>query len=194
MSLYQNAQWGFQIDLPQGWKEPGIFHKLFSGTGPEFFGPHEKVRKKYSTETPDPTNEAALKFVVSPIPLEPTVEKQQSFLEHSAGMHKHNVIDTGTITLLGKIHATIVYEAPRPGFDNILVYRFKKYHLIFNQIEYVVTAKLATLPHSYLQPVMSQEYQEVPLAVKNAPAVTRLQAVYMYAEDYDDILSTFKLL
>jgi hypothetical protein len=196
MSTYRNKQWGFEITLPLGWLEPGLLHKLLHGydsTNPEFFGPNEKIRKKYSSQSPDPANEAALKFTIGPISPEPTVEQHQRNLEVIAKRHKHCIRDTGKIQVLGKDHATIVYEVPRPKFENILVYRFKNYHLIFKGIEYVITSKLATLPHTNWPLELGQEYLQVPPQIRRAPNITNLQAVYMYDQDYDDIVSTFLL-
>jgi hypothetical protein len=182
---YQNKR--FEIELPDNWRAPGLLGRLVGmDKNPEFYGPNEEIRVKYDENTP--RNEAALKFAIGPIYPEPSVEQHQKNLESIAMVHRHNVIKTGTINVLGKEHATIVYEVPR--IKDLLVYRLKNYHLIFNQTEFVATANMATLEYSFWP---SEWHQHMPSSLRHSPQITGLQAVYMFEEDYDDIIKTFKL-
>jgi hypothetical protein len=84
----------------------------------EFFGP----------------GESSMKFAIGPICPEPTVEEQRCNLERIASKHGHSVLTTGEIEVAGKKHATMTCEVPHVGV-------LKNYSLIFDGIEYLVTAR-----------------------------------------------------
>jgi hypothetical protein len=77
---------------------------------------------------------SSIKFAIGRIHPEPTVEEQQRNLERIASRHGHNVLTTGEIEVAGKKHATMTCEVPHVGV-------LKSYSLIFDGIEYLVTAR-----------------------------------------------------
>ncbi len=120
MALYRNAHWRFEITMPDGWKEPGFLKRAFNrydSANPELIGSHEKIRVRYSKDSPEPNSEARLTFSIVPISPEPTVEQHQNDLAIIARRHHHFVREMGRITVLGKDHATMVYEIPRVGMS-----------------------------------------------------------------------------
>jgi hypothetical protein len=122
---YRNQHWGFEIDLPLGWTEPNFFRRLLS------FG-------RYAKQSVHPgfyaCDGSSLKIAIGPISLVPSAEQQRMNLEVIAHRHGHEVIETGTIDLGGKIHATMVCRIPGVGI-------IKNYSLIFGTTEYFVTAQ-----------------------------------------------------
>lgn len=77
---------------------------------------------------------SSIKFAIGPICPEPTVEEQKRNLERIARKHGHTVLATGEIEVAGKRHATMTSEVPHVGI-------LKNYSLIFDGIEYLVTAR-----------------------------------------------------
>jgi len=77
---------------------------------------------------------SSIKFAIGPICPEPTVEEQKHNLERIASKHGHTVLTTGEIEVAGKRHATMTCEVPHVGL-------LKNYSLIFDGIEYLVTAR-----------------------------------------------------
>ena len=75
-----------------------------------------------------------MKFAIGPICPEPTVDEQKQNLERIASKYGHTVLTTGEIEVAGKRHATMTCEVPRVGL-------LKNYSLIFDGIEYLVTAR-----------------------------------------------------
>lgn len=122
---YKNRKWGFELDLPTGWGEPGFFKHLFSffryaqqSTQPEFYGPAG----------------ASLKLAIGPISPVPSLQEQQRNLERIAAKYGHEVIEIGEIDVGGKSHATMLCDIPGVGV-------VKNYSLIFQGKEYLVTAQ-----------------------------------------------------
>lgn len=170
MKIYRSNRMRFEITLPDKWSEPGFFHRLFrpyDPDNPEFFGP----------------NGAGLKFAIGPISPEPNLDEHQRNLERIAMKYGHRVLEIGSIEVCGKNHATMVYEMPltrRPpvvmGCPEIIAtlellgprLRLKNYHLIFHGIEYVITAKVASIN----QDIFIHEYEDT----------------------YDNIVRTFKVI
>ena len=77
---YHNSQWRFDLDLPNGWAEPGLLKRVFSfprhaqqSANPEFYGP----------------SGASLKIAIGPISPVPSVEEQQKNLERIAAKYGH---------------------------------------------------------------------------------------------------------
>jgi hypothetical protein len=77
---------------------------------------------------------SAIKFAIGPISPEPTVAQQRHALEAIALKHGHTVLSTGEIDVGGQMHATMTCDVPRVGV-------LKNYSLIFDGIEYFITAK-----------------------------------------------------
>ena len=75
-----------------------------------------------------------MKFAIGPICPEPTVDEQKQNLERIASKYGHTVLTTGQIEVAGKRHATMTCEVPHVGL-------LKNYSLIFDGIEYLVTAR-----------------------------------------------------
>lgn len=122
---YRNRHWGFELDLPSGWAEPGFFKRLLSlgryaqqRMHPEFYGP----------------GGSSIKIAVGPISPVPSAEQQQSNMEAIARRHGHEVIETGTIDVGLKNHASMLCRVPGIGV-------LKNYSLIFGTTEYFVTAQ-----------------------------------------------------
>lgn len=122
---YQNQHWGFELDLPPGWGEPGFFKRLFSvgryaqqAANPEFYA----------------RDGSSIKIAVGPISPVPSAEQQQSNLGAIARRHGHDVIEAGTINVGGRSHATMLCRVPGVGV-------LKNYSLIFGTMEYLVTAQ-----------------------------------------------------
>ncbi len=125
MRTYRNRVWRFELQLPVGWKEPGIIARtLFffrygaQSSQPEFYGP----------------NGVSMKFAIGPISPEPSAEQQQNTLQHIAMKRGEQVISVGTIQVAGRRHATMTVDIPYVG-------RVKHYSLIFHGIEYLVSAR-----------------------------------------------------
>ena len=121
---YQNKHWGFKLDFPAGWFEPGFFKRLFSSgryaqqdVYPEFYGPEG----------------ASIKIMSGPISPVPSTE-QQINLKTIAEKHGHDVIETGTIKVGGISHATMTCRIPDAGV-------LKNYSLIFGRTEHFITAR-----------------------------------------------------
>ena len=122
---YRNQRWGFELDLPPGWAEPGFFRRLLSfgryaqqGVHPEFYS----------------RGGSSIKIAIGPISPVPSAEEQQRNLVSIAGRHGHDVIETGTMQVGGKDHATMLCRVPGVGV-------LKTYSLIFGTTEYLVTAR-----------------------------------------------------
>jgi len=122
---YRNLHWGFQLDFPSGWGEPGFFKHLLSfgryakqGVHPEFYG----------------RDGSSIKIAIGPISPVPSAEEQRSNLKAIASRHGHDVIETSTINVSGRDHATMLCRVPRVGV-------LKNYSLIFGTTEYFVTAQ-----------------------------------------------------
>ena len=105
-----------RLDLPEGWRP---IHPPRSAAGHmEFSGP----------------SGSSIKFTIGPICPDPTVEEQKRNLERIASKHGHTVLTTGEIEVAGKTHATMICEVPHVGI-------LKNYSLIFDEIEYLVSAR-----------------------------------------------------
>lgn len=92
MKVYINQVWGSELQLPPGWREPGIIARVlfffrygFQASQPEFYGPCGW----------------SLKFAIGPISPEPTAEQQQQTLKHIAMKRCEQVISVGTIKVGG---------------------------------------------------------------------------------------------
>ncbi|MDH3281224.1 MAG: hypothetical protein OEQ18_08850 [Gammaproteobacteria bacterium] len=109
---------GFQISLPQGWRKPGLLRRLVFMGNPELYGADGR----------------SIKFAIGPISPAPSAEQQRGNLEAIALRHGHDVIETGTINVGGRDHATMVCRVPGVGV-------LKNYSLIFGGTEYFVTAQ-----------------------------------------------------
>ncbi|MGD0294282.1 MAG: hypothetical protein ABSB30_10535 [Terracidiphilus sp.] len=126
---------GFEVVLPEGWRSPGILHRLlrlplrlmFAGPelagGPEFYGPANDT----------------IKFAIGPIAPEPSVAKHQADVAAMAARHGHRVVTVDTVDVAGRTHATMVVDVPLPSGK---VIRVKNYFLIFHGTEYVITSNL----------------------------------------------------
>jgi hypothetical protein len=123
MKRYRNKQWGFELSFPRGWYRPGFFHKLIFPGQAEFFGPHDD----------------SLKFAIAPISAEPDYRRHMESLRRIAKEHGHKVHEVGSIEVGGKHHATMTFTA---AFDPEHRRRLKNYHLVFDGLEFVITASL----------------------------------------------------
>lgn len=179
MSSYANKRWKFEIELSEGWKEPGFFGRLlrpYDSANPELYGPKG----------------AALKFAIGPISPEPSLGQMQRKVESISRKYGHLVIETGSISVLAKEHATIIYHVPLPGNKSL---RLKNYHLVLNGIEFVATGKVALFTgfEGMAGPTPGM-YSQVALAAALIPDYPELLQLYAYTDDYDDIIKTFKLV
>jgi len=113
--IYVNKACGFKVTIPARWTK-GIFLNPYT---PQFYGPSGE----------------SLKFAIGWISPVPDVETQQKNLEGLAKKCGHTVLDIRSITVFGKEHATMLVEIPTVG-------KIKNYSLIFNKIEYLVTANV----------------------------------------------------
>lgn len=125
MSAYHNPVWGFSLQLPTGWREPGViarvflfFHYAAQSSQPEFYGP----------------GGATVKFAIGPISPEPSAEMQQQTLQHIAMKRGEQVIGVSTVQIGGRRHATMTVDIPYVG-------RVKHYSLIFRGTEYLVSPR-----------------------------------------------------
>lgn len=138
---YRDRRLGFEITFPQGWKSPGLLHRLrrlplrlmFASPhlagGPEFYGPRGD----------------SIKFAVGPIYPVPSVSQHQRDVQTMATRHGHKVVEVGTIDLGGRSHATMTVHVPHDS----KCMRLKNYFLIFGGTEYVVTASLRADEEQY---------------------------------------------
>lgn len=179
--LYRNGKLGFEIAFPAGWSEPGLFRRLFGSydpSNPEFLGPGGK----------------GLKFAIGPIQSEPSVDVMHENLRCIAANHGHDVMKLESIFVGGREHATIVYDCLHPKMDQLLVLRFKGYHLVFGGIEYVTTASVAVLPRGIsLTRPQPPDYLRGRMQTEKYGAYAKsIQKIFAYEEDYDDIIRTFR--
>ncbi|MEW6533598.1 MAG: hypothetical protein AB1473_22410 [Thermodesulfobacteriota bacterium] len=122
---YRNRHWGFELELPKGWRPPGYLKRLFwfsryaqQSIHPQFYGP----------------SGAKLKIAVGPIWPVPSVEEQQNNLANIATKYGHRVIEMDEIRVSGKRHATMICRILEVGV-------VKNYSLIFHGTEYLITAQ-----------------------------------------------------
>ena len=169
--------------FPPRWSEPGFIRRLLQGydpDNPEFAGP----------------NGSKLKFAIGPIGPEPDLKAHQDNLRRISLKHGHDPIEIAAIRVCGKDHATIVYDILKPGLEQLLVLRFKNFHLIFSKVEYVVTAHVATLPRGISltrpQALDLNEFHRQRAAYPDYQR--RFPKIYACEEDYDDIIRTFRLV
>ena len=73
-------------------------------------------------------------MAVGPVNPVPSVEEQQKNLQRIAIKYGHEVMQIGRISVAGKDHATMICKIPFVGV-------VKNYSLIFDGIEYLVTAR-----------------------------------------------------
>jgi len=181
--LYRDQKLGFEITLPAGWREPGLSHRLlpsYDPSNPEFSGP----------------GGAGLKFAIGPIQGAPSVDSMHEGLQRIAARFGHDVISLGTIGVSGREHATVVYDCLHPSLDQLLVLRFKNYHLVFGGTEYVITARVAVLPRgiSLSRPQRLDLERFRMQRERYGQQAEALQQVFAYEEDYDDIIRTLRFL
>jgi hypothetical protein len=179
MSLYKNEKWKFEINLPKGWAGSGFLRRLFrpfDPANPELYG----------------SRGVSLKFAIGPISPEPSLKQMQKNIENISRKYGHLVVETGSIPILGKEHATILYHVPISVDRSV---RLKNYHLIFNGIEFVITGKVALFTGiqgmSGPRPGM---YSSAAFAAALIPIYPELLQLYACDDDYDDIIKTFKLI
>lgn len=122
---YRNQHFGFELELPAGWSEPGFFKKVFSAgryaqqsMHPEFYG----------------HNNSSIKIASGPISPGLSAKQQKSNLEKIAQKYGHDVIELDTINVGGINHATMLCRIPGVGV-------IKNYSLIFGSMEYLITAQ-----------------------------------------------------
>ena len=114
---YRNVQFGFELTLPSGWTGPGLLKRMLQASNqPEFFG----------------QSGSSLKVAIGPISPVPTIEQQLANLSAIANRYGHSVIDTGTIQVGKKTHATVTCHIPQVGV-------LKNYSIIFGSTEYFFT-------------------------------------------------------
>ena len=122
MKKYRSSRYNFEIEIPDQWNVRGFFGK--KAKYPEFDGP----------------NNASFGFAIGPIYPEPAVEEQQRNLEKIANKYGHIVQKIDSISVDGKQHATMICKILSAlQTQGILI---KNYSLIFNGMEYLVTAHL----------------------------------------------------
>ena len=122
---YRDANWEFELQLPDGWRGPGFWQRWRRKGSPEFFGPPGD----------------SIKFAIGPISPAPEYRAHAEDLKRIAAQHGHRVIRVGSIEVGGAQHATLMVEVPvAPGRS----LRLKNYALIFNGIEYFATASLSS--------------------------------------------------
>jgi len=119
MKRYKNVKWGFSLSFPPGWKKAGFFKTITSdqATNPEFFGPKG----------------SSIKFAVGPISPQTTAEGQIDLLQNIAMKYGHEVVGTDIIEVNGAKSAVVITNILGLGV-------LKNYSLIFDGIEYLVTA------------------------------------------------------
>ena len=179
--IYRNKSRGFEIALPAGWSEPGVLRRIFGSydsSNPEFFGPDGK----------------SLKFAIGPIHPEPSPIAMHENLRRIAAKHGHDVMKLETISAGGREHATMVYDCLHPSMDQLLVLRFKNYHLVFHGVEYVITARVAILPRgiSLTRPQAPDFERGRMQREKHGEYAKTLQKIFAYDEDYDEVIRTFR--
>ena len=122
---YRDANWEFELQLPDGWRGPGFWQRWRRKGSPEFFGPRGD----------------SIKFAIGPISPAPEYRAHAEDLKRIATQHGHRVIRVGSIEVGDAQHATLTVEVPvAPGRS----LRLKNYALIFNGIEYFATASLSS--------------------------------------------------
>lgn len=143
MIKYRNSRNKFEIELPDEWHGPGLISRLLRmDANPEFYGPKR----------------TSLKFAVGPISPEPSLREQQLNLERIARKYGHDVVDVSSIEVSGKEHATIICNVPLIQQPPVIMGRpeytirpvpsipLKNYSLVFDGIEYLVTASIDRFP------------------------------------------------
>jgi len=186
---YQNKHWNFEITLPGGWRGPGFFGRLMGGErNPTITGP----------------GKAELKLAIGPILPEPSVHEMQRNLQVIANRHDHPIQEIDSIDVMGKQHATMLYQVPFEFPWSLRVaHQFKNYHLVFDGIEYVVTTNIGIVPRMGLPSIAAtnpvafhQMKEQAEKAVGGAVALIkgaeRFYQIYYGWGDYDDIVQTFK--
>lgn len=114
--IYRNTTYGFEMRFPARWDQ-GVFGKPET---PAFYG----------------SSRESLKIAIGLISPEPDVQTQQNELVKIATKYGQTILDVGTIQICGKEHATILVKIPGIG-------TLKNYSLIFDEIEYLITANVA---------------------------------------------------
>lgn len=145
--IYRDRKIGFEITFPEGWKRPGILHRLL-------LLPLRLLLRlmfaspalTWTTEFYGPAGEA-MKFAVGPISPELSVSEHQRNVQIIAMRRGHRVVEVSTIEVAGKMHATMVVDIPSPSGWM----RLKNYFLIFRGTEYVVTVPLIAVEEEYDQ-------------------------------------------
>jgi hypothetical protein len=122
---YRDKNWEFELQLPDGWRGPGLWQRWRRKGSPEFFGPRGD----------------SIKFAIGPISPAPDYQAHAEELKRIASQHGHRVIRAGSIEVGGAQHAAVTVEVPvSPGRS----LRLKHYALIFDGIEYFATASLSS--------------------------------------------------
>lgn len=143
---------GFSLEVPDDWQATGAGCLPFSSvisSAPQIIAP----------------NGATIYFAIGSMKHEPLSSQHRDALAMIAERHGHWVKEASEISILGKTHATIAYAIPTQDGHALA----KNYHLIFNGIEYVATARIGFF-------------------------VGKQKSIIADEEEYDKIIKTFKIL
>jgi tetratricopeptide (TPR) repeat protein len=134
MKRFRSEQNGFEIDIPENWSRSGIgcLTRLMGGSNRQiaFAGPEGEH----------------LHILVGPLPpfeREPSLQETERYFRRYASTHGYTNPESGVIRVGGKDHFWCKY-CMREG---VLV---KKYSLMYNRVEYVITCRLGLGPDSGL--------------------------------------------
>jgi len=169
---------------------PEMFYRI--GGGCLFFLNYFNPHIGGSDELIGP-NGASIKIVYGDIEPEPFWEDYISKLAEISAHHNHRVVTASPIEILGKKHATIVYDIPIKQYNELMVTRAKNYHLIFNGVEYVFTAKIAQL--AALSPeMMTTNIGRYKQAWKQHKEMQKIQEIFGQIDTYDEIIKSFNFI
>ena len=117
-TVYRNQEHGFQIDLPEMWRGPGVIGRLISGErNPSLrCGPGE-----------------AFNFEVGPLHPEPALSHTEREFSDNARSQGYSQLHFGRIRVEGKDHVWAKYRMPQGLWT-------KKYMVVLDGVEYCMTA------------------------------------------------------
>lgn len=137
---YRNRSWDFEIDVPSRWKGPSWASQV--------------LRKDSQPAFRNPDGSLALQMAIGPYTGPTGLFERAEMLRKIAARHRHDILDIGSIRVLGQEHPTMTYLLPAltlvgamtPQFESQALLRnrplLKNWHLLFRGIEYLFTVHL----------------------------------------------------
>ena len=145
---YLNQRAGFMIELPKGWKEFSFFECVFRFFFSRFVRPKGYPSPRlYSPDNPEfhGPNGEEIKLSIGPthpsVDFEPTADEQIQKMRIICRKYGHKIKQLPNIRLGGNDHAVFFTMIP-VGKDRSHTLTIKNYILVFNNMEYFVSAFL----------------------------------------------------